>query len=62
MGAYGTSIGYAIYVTILIIGSTIMGVMTGEWKAAKPTTYRKMKTALVVILAAVLILSATGLL
>ncbi len=62
MGAYGTSIGYAIYVTILIIGSTIMGVMTGEWKSGKPATYNRMKMALVVILAAVLILSATGLL
>jgi len=62
MGAYGTSIGYAIYVTILILGSTIMGVMTGEWRAAKPGSYRRMKAALGVIVAAVLILSATGLL
>lgn len=62
MGSYGTSIGYAIYVTILILGSTIMGVMAGEWKAARPSTYHQMKLALGVILAAVLILSATGLL
>jgi len=62
MGSYGTSIGYAIYVTILILGSTIMGVMTGEWKSAKPATYGKMKLALAVILVAVLILSSTGLL
>jgi hypothetical protein len=39
-----------------------MGVMAGEWKPAKPATYRQMKLALGVILAAVLILSATGLL
>ncbi len=62
MGSYGTSIGYAIYVTILILASTIMGVMTGEWKSAKPATYGKMKLALAVILVAVLILSSTGLL
>ncbi len=62
MGSYGTSIGYAIYVTILILGSTIMGVMAGEWKSAKPGTYHQMKLALGVILVAVLILSATGLL
>ena len=60
MGQLGTSIGYAIYVMILIMGSTILGVMTGEWKTAKPATYRLMKVALGIILVSVLLLSASG--
>jgi L-rhamnose-H+ transport protein len=61
MGSYGTSIGYAIYVMNLILGSTVLGVMTGEWKLARAGTYRLMKVALGVILVSVLLLSATGL-
>ena len=45
---------------ILIMGSTILGVMTGEWKTAKPATYRLMKVALGIILVSVLLLSASG--
>lgn len=60
MGAYGTSIGYAIYVTILLLWSTTLGVLTGEWKQASPATVRRMKAGVGVILVSVLVLSSTG--
>jgi L-rhamnose-H+ transport protein len=60
MGAYGTSIGYAIYVTILLLWSTTLGILTGEWKQASPATVGRMKMGVGVILASVLVLSATG--
>ncbi len=61
MGRYGTSIGYAIYVIVLMLWSTTLGVMTGEWKTARPATFRRMRAGVAVILAAVLVLSASGL-
>jgi L-rhamnose-H+ transport protein len=60
MGAYGTSIGYALYVTILLLWSTTLGVLTGEWKEASPATVRRMKVGVGVILVSVLVLSSTG--
>ncbi len=60
MGAYGTSIGYAIYVTILLLWSTTLGILTGEWKAARPATVKRMKLGVGVILASALVLSSTG--
>ncbi len=60
MGRYGTSIGYAIYVTVLLLWSTTLGLLTGEWKAATASTRGRMKLAVAVILASVLVLSGAG--
>ncbi len=61
MGTYGTSIGYAVYVVVLVFWSTVTGLFTGEWRGAAPSTLRRMHLGLAVILLAVLIVSATGL-
>ena len=61
MGSYGTSIGYAIYISMLILGSTICGVLTGEWKQAQPSTRRRMHHSVAIILASLLFLSTNGL-
>jgi L-rhamnose-H+ transport protein len=61
MGRYGVSIGYAVYVVILVLWSTITGLFTGEWRAAAPPTLRRMRLGLVFIVLAVLIVSAAGL-
>lgn len=60
MGRFGTSIGYAIYVTVLLLWSTTLGILTGEWKNASPPTVRLMRWAIGFILFSVLGLSATG--
>lgn len=62
MGAFGTSIGYALYLTLLLLWSSVMGVLTGEWKMASLATLVTMKQALAIIVAAVAIFSAAGLL
>jgi L-rhamnose-H+ transport protein len=62
MGAFGTSVGYALYLTLLVLWSSVMGVLTGEWKGASPATIRTMKQALGIIVAAVVIFSSAGLL
>ena len=61
MGTYGTSIGYAVYVVVLVLWSTITGLFTGEWREAEPQTLWRMKVGLALIVLAVLIVSTTGL-
>jgi L-rhamnose-H+ transport protein len=61
MGPYGTSIGYAVYVVVLVFWSTLTGLFTGEWRGAPPSAFRRMKLGLSVILVAILVVSATGL-
>src|ERR1017187_10258480 len=50
MGAYGTSIGFAGYMTTLLLWSTYLGVMTGEWRQAKHATVTRMRFGVAVIL------------
>jgi len=57
MGAYGTSIGFAAYMTALLLWSTCLGVLTGEWRAASPATVRRMRVAVAAILLSVVVLS-----
>ncbi|MDE0124783.1 MAG: hypothetical protein OXN97_09440 [Bryobacterales bacterium] len=59
MGAYGTSIGYVVYVVTL--WSTVTGLLTGEWRDANQQTMRRMRIGLAWIVVAVLIVSASGL-
>jgi len=61
MGRYGTSIGYAVYVVARVLWSTVTGLLTGEGRDAGPQTMRQMRIGLAWIVAAVLIVSATGL-
>jgi L-rhamnose-H+ transport protein len=62
MGRYGTSIGFALYMTILLLWSTILGILTREWRGASRSTLRLMRAGVAVILLSVLLLSAGGLL
>jgi L-rhamnose-H+ transport protein len=58
MGRYGTSIGFAAYMTALLLWSTCLGLLTGEWRTASPSTRARMRVGLIVILGSVLVLSA----
>lgn len=57
IGLYGTSAGYAIYDSSLILWSTILGILAGEWRDAPRAVNRAMRAGVALILAAVLILS-----
>lgn len=61
MGPYGTSAGYAIFQILLMLWSTALGVMTGEWRTARPAAMRRMRAAVAVIAAAVAVLASSGL-
>lgn len=57
MGALGTSIGFAICQTVLLLWSTALGLMAGEWGAAAPATRRRMHFSVAVIILSMSILS-----
>ena len=61
VGKYGTSLGYALFITAMILSSNFLGILTGEWKATSQTTRRALAVAVVVILTSVLVLNLGGL-
>lgn len=56
MGAYGTSIGFAVCQTVLLLWSTVLGIMTGEWRSAARATQRRMGASVALLIASVVIL------
>ena len=60
-GQFGTSIGYAICVTALILWSSSLGVLTGEWQGVKASTMRGMRQGLGIVLVALFVAGAAGL-
>jgi len=62
IGRFGTSIGFATFMITLILWSSALGIITGEWRGARPTTFRQMQLGLGILVLALLVLSSTGLL
>ena len=60
-GRFGTSIGYAICVTALILWSSLMGISTGEWRGVQTSTFKRMQRGLAIILLALFVASSAGL-
>jgi hypothetical protein len=61
VGQYGTSIGFTLFIAAQILASSILGILTGEWKATSPRTRRGLAGALVVTLISVIVLNLGGL-
>jgi L-rhamnose-H+ transport protein len=61
VGKYGTSLGFALLVTAMILFSNFLGIVTGEWKATSQATRKLLTAAMLVILISVLILNLGGL-
>ena len=61
VGKYGTSLGYTLFITAMILSSNFLGILTGEWKATSPATRRVLTAAVVVILISVIVLNLGGL-
>jgi len=62
MGKYGNSLGFAVCMAALLLWSSVLGLMAGEWKAALPATRKRMYTALLFIVLSVIVLSFSTLL
>ena len=61
MGTYGTSIGFAGCQTVLLLWSSALGVMAGEWQAATPPTRRRMRASVALIIVSMLVLGVGSL-
>jgi L-rhamnose-H+ transport protein len=61
VGAFGTSIGYMLFVATSILLANVLGLMTGEWKGTSPHTRKLLFTAVVFILIAISVLNLGGL-
>lgn len=61
VGTYGTSVGFALFVSAQILTSTTIGIVAGEWKDVAPETRRLLAAGVVVIIISVVVLSLGGL-
>lgn len=62
MGRYGNSLGFALCMAALLLWSSALGMMAGEWKLALPATRRRMGAGLAFIIVSVTILGINGIL
>lgn len=61
MGKFGTSLGFAVCMAALLLWSSALGQMAGEWRAALPSTLRRMRIGLGFIVLSVIVLGVSGL-
>jgi L-rhamnose-H+ transport protein len=61
VGKYGTSLGYVLFITAMILSSNFLGILTGEWRGTSPGTRRVLVGAVVIILISVVVLNLGGL-
>ena len=60
MGAWGTVIGWSVYMVLSIAVANIWGIFQGEWKGTTPKTKHIMARALVILFVAILIFAYSG--
>jgi len=56
MGKYGNSIGFAVFQAVMLLWSSTLGLMAGEWKAAPPVALTRMRTGLALIVVSMSVL------
>jgi L-rhamnose-H+ transport protein len=61
VGRYGTSLGYVLFITAMILSSSVLGILTGEWKATSPRTRKVLAAGVAAILVSVVVLNLSGL-
>jgi len=61
VGRYGTSVGFALFVTAVILASNSLGIVAGEWKGTTPLTRRLLYAGVGIIIFSVIVLSLGGL-
>jgi L-rhamnose-H+ transport protein len=61
VGKYGTSVGFALFASVLVLTSNTLGILAGEWKGVSAGTRRLLTYGMGVIVVAVIVLSLGGL-
>ena len=60
LGQLGTVLAWPLFMTLIVITATICGVVTGEWKDAGSQPFRIMVSGVVVLIAAIFVLSLSS--
>jgi len=60
-GKFGTSVGFTLFVAMSVLASTVLGVLTGEWKSTSPRTKKLLAMGVAAILISVVVLNLGGL-
>jgi L-rhamnose-H+ transport protein len=61
MGKYGNSIGFAVFMAVMLIWSSALGLIAGEWKAASSVAKMRMRAGLALIIASMSVLGISTL-
>lgn len=59
-GKLGTSMGWVIFVSAIILFGNLLGLMTGEWKGSNRRTLATMMTGIIILIVAVVIAGSSG--
>lgn len=61
MGKYGNSIGFAVFMAVMLLWSSALGLIAGEWKSASSAALTRMRTGLALIILAMSVLGISTL-
>jgi L-rhamnose-H+ transport protein len=60
LGTLGPSIGWPLFLSSIVLVSTVIGVLTGEWVPSLKGPFRTLLAGLVLLIAAIAVLSEAG--
>jgi L-rhamnose-H+ transport protein len=60
MGRIGTSVGWILFLSSMIIVANVLGALTGEWKGAQPKTLKIMAAGISILIAAIVVVGMAG--
>lgn len=61
MEKYGNSIGFAVFMAVMLLWSSALGLIAGEWKSASSVAQMRMRTGLVLIIVSMSVLGISTL-
>jgi L-rhamnose-H+ transport protein len=61
VGKYGTSVGFTLFLAMSVLSSTVLGILTGEWKSTSMRTRRLLAMGVAALLLSVVVLNLGGL-
>lgn len=61
MGKYGNSIGFAVFMAVMLVWSSALGLIAGEWKSAPSVAQMRMRAGLALIIVSMSVLGVSTL-
>lgn len=58
MGSFGSTLGWPLFMTVMVLVANFWGIATGEWKNAGPRALRHLAAGILLMVAALVIISA----